>query len=50
MMFVGGGERGEGGFSVGAAAAGACVLQTEERRCVDERGVLEDGNFMTRMA
>ena len=34
MMFVGGGEAGEGGFSVGAAAAGACVLQKEEGRCV----------------
>ena len=29
-----GGRRGKGVFYVGAAAAGACVLQKEEGRCV----------------
>ena len=40
-MFVGGGERGEGGFSVGTAAAGGVRLADggEEVRVGGERGV-----------
>ena len=41
MKFVGGGERGEGGFSVGAAAAGGVRLADggEEVRVGGKRGV-----------